>query len=163
MEEIIIEKLDHNFKYLLAQRPGAENIKKCYACGTCTSACPVFQVENEYSPRRIIRMILMGMKEEVLKSKLIWLCARCYTCSFNCPQGVDFSNIMAVLRELSVEAGYVGPETPEKIDLITTLIHEARKDCINLILDGKKEQNGSISRKIEDGLSRIMEGGGNGS
>ena len=106
MEKIVITKLDPNFKFELAERPGAENIRKCYACGTCTAGCPVFHVEHKYNPRKIIRMILLGMREQVLSSKVIWLCLRCYTCTANCPHDVDFSNIMMSLREMAIEEGY---------------------------------------------------------
>jgi ferredoxin len=51
MEKIVIDnKLDANFKYEIAAKPGGENIKKCFACGTCTAGCPVFHVDHESAP-----------------------------------------------------------------------------------------------------------------
>ena len=105
MKGISIGKLDPRFAGEIASAPGGKNIRKCYACGTCTAGCPVFQVDADYNPRKLIRMILLGMRKEVLSSKAIWLCARCYACTANCPQAVDFSDIMMVLRDMAVAEG----------------------------------------------------------
>ena len=144
IKRIAIEKLDPGFKYEVARKPGGRNIRKCYACGSCTAGCPVFQVETEYNPRKLIRMILLGMRKEVLSSKVIWLCARCYVCSANCPQDVDFSNIMMALRDMAVEEGFAPTDMQERIDRISTAAHELRRDCINLLLDlGAATENGA--------------------
>ena len=136
MEKIVIDtSLDPNFKFEIAKLPGGENIKKCFACGTCTAGCPVFHVEHEYNPRKIIRMILLGMREQVLSSKIIWLCSQCYTCSANCPQDVDFSHIMMALRNLAVKEGHAPPDLLEKVEQIGTAANEFRRDCINLLLE----------------------------
>ncbi len=160
MAKIVIDnKLDANFKYEIAARPGGENIKKCFACGTCTAGCPVFHVEHKYNPRKIIRMILMGLREQVLSSKVIWLCSQCYTCSANCPQDVDFSEIMFSLRHMAVEEGYAHPDLLEKIESISTSANEFRRDCINLILaegDVSKEQ---ILKNVENTLKQIKVNG----
>ena len=94
----------------------------------------MFQVETDYNPRKIIRMILLGMRKEVLSSKVIWLCPRCSICSANCPQDVDFSNIMMALRDMAVDEGYAPADLVERIERISTAAHELRRDCINLLL-----------------------------
>ena len=155
METITVTKLDPNFKFEVAERPGAENIRKCYACGTCTAGCPVFHVEHKYNPRKIIRMILLGMREEVLKSKIIWLCAQCYVCSANCPQDVDFSNIMMSLRDMAVQEGYATPDLLEKIENIGMAAHAIRRDCINMLLGEEDVSAAQVREDLEKALESI--------
>ncbi|MQY76065.1 MAG: 4Fe-4S dicluster domain-containing protein [Spirochaeta sp.] len=160
MEKIVIDnKLDANFKYEIAARPGGENIKKCFACGTCTAGCPVFHVEHEYNPRKIIRMILLGMREQVLSSRIIWFCAQCYTCSANCPQEVDFSDIMFALRDMAVKEGYAPPDLLEKIDKISTAANEFRRDCIYAILREGDISMEQIRKNVDTTLEYIKENG----
>jgi len=107
---IAIEACDSRFMLDLAQRAGAEGLTHCYSCGTCTASCPVSEIDPAYAPSKLIRMVLWGMKDEVLSSNLIWMCAMCYNCSFNCPQDVRFADAMRVIREVAVEEGFAPPE-----------------------------------------------------
>ena len=68
---IDMNELDTNFKFEIANEPGGENILFCFQCGTCSSICPVGLKNENYDPRRIIRMAIMGMREEVLSSEAI--------------------------------------------------------------------------------------------
>ncbi|MBN2302513.1 MAG: 4Fe-4S dicluster domain-containing protein [Lentisphaerae bacterium] len=148
MSKINIERADANFKYEVASHPGAENIKKCFSCGTCTGACPVFRVESDYNPRKIIRQILLGLRKEVLQSKEIWLCARCYSCTAHCPQGVSFADIIVVLREMAIQEGYAPKNILKKIDEITDCANEFRKDCINRITGNNSLSEHEIVSKV---------------
>jgi len=158
METIAIgKKLDPNFKFEITAHPGGENLKKCFACGTCTAGCPVFHVEHEYNPRRIIRMILLGLRERVLSSKTIWLCSQCYTCSANCPQEVDFSDIMFTLRDLAVKEGYAPVSLREKIERVSTAAHEFRRDCIHLLLGDGGVNPETVKANVEKALAAVKE------
>ncbi len=107
---VSMSALDTRFKFDLASRSGAEGLVHCYSCGTCTASCPVSEIDPEYAPSKLIRMILWGMKDTVLSSNLIWMCAMCYNCSFNCPQDVRFADAMRVVREVAVEEEYAPPD-----------------------------------------------------
>jgi len=155
METITITKLDPQFKFEVAEKPGAENLRKCFACGTCTAGCPVFHVEHQYNPRKIIRMILLGMRAEVLKSRTIWLCAQCYVCSANCPQDVDFSNIMISLRDMAVKEGYAPPDLLEQIENIGAAAHAIRRDCIHLLLGEEEISKDHIRGTLEKTFETI--------
>ena len=124
------DERDPKFKYKVAEYPGGEYINRCFACGTCTLSCPVSEVEEDYSPRKIIHMILMGMKEEVLSSKMIWYCQTCYRCYVRCPQDVRFPELMRVLRKIAVDEGYVKPEFLATIKEIEKHVQDQRREEI---------------------------------
>jgi heterodisulfide reductase subunit C len=101
------------FKYELKKIPGAERILLCFQCGTCTADCPVSRYNESYRPRRILRMAQLGIKDQVLKSDEIWLCAACFTCVDHCPQDVDIAGVLRALRNMAVKEGYMPPAFKE--------------------------------------------------
>ena len=98
-------EIDPKFKYEIAKMPGGEKLMRCFQCGTCTSDCPVARFSETYRPRQIIRMAQLGLKERVLKSDTIWLCAACFTCTDRCPQDVEVASVIRVLRNIAAEQG----------------------------------------------------------
>lgn len=115
---MMVSALDPKFKYEIAKQPGGENIKVCFGCGVCTASCPVREIDESYNPRKILRMALLGMRDEVLKSDFIWLCSTCYTCAERCPQGVKFTDIINAIKNIAVEEGYIHPALRMQADLL---------------------------------------------
>ena len=106
-KRITASEMDPNFKYEIAKMPGGEKLMRCFQCGTCTSDCPIARFSDTYRPRQIIRMTQLGLKERVLNSDTLWLCASCFTCTDRCPQDVEVASVIRVLRNLAVQQGYV--------------------------------------------------------
>lgn len=79
------------------------NFNRCYQCFTCALGCPVAEF-TQHTPNQIIRMIQLGLREDVLQSDLIWICASCETCAARCPNDIEIVKVMDVLRILSLEA-----------------------------------------------------------
>ena len=96
----------NSFKNDVRNTPGGANVLNCFLCGSCTACCPVNEIDNEYNPRKIMRMILLDMEDEVLKSDEIWKCNQCHACVAHCPQDVRFADIVRALREIAIEKGY---------------------------------------------------------
>ncbi len=140
------------FKYEVADRPGGQAIKACFGCGVCTAGCPVAEVDVAYNPRRIIRMVLLGLEEDVLTSDLIWLCTVCFTCYARCPQDVRFTDVMGVLRDLAVERGYVHPSFPARLkaldDLAQLLRLGAARSLARAKNSGGHPEPGSLKRLL---------------
>ena len=162
MESVDLSKLDKDFKYQVADRPGAGFFRRCFSCGTCTASCPVAEIDPEFNPRLIIRKALLGMKEEVLSSGLLWYCTQCYTCYARCPQDVRFTDIMAVLRDLACEEGYRDPKTKEKIRAVDTLVQKLRHRITEYTLqtlEGSKDPGRAeqVIRELTEGLKELSE------
>jgi len=82
----------------------AEECRICYQCGTCTSSCP--SARDLYrGPRRIVRLILAGEIDAVLKSDDLWRCTECGACTAVCRMGIDVASILSRLRRLEREHG----------------------------------------------------------
>jgi len=118
MDVIRVSLLDQKFKEEVAREPGSKNIMRCFACGTCSASCPVREIDDRYNPRKIIRMVILGMKERVLKSDFVWLCSGCYTCHERCPQDVRIPEVMTVLKNLAVKAGHIHPSFQKQKELL---------------------------------------------
>ena len=123
------------FKNEVQNAPGGANILNCFLCGSCTAGCPVNELDDGYNPRKIMRMILLDQKEELLNSKEIWKCNQCHACVSHCPQDVRFADVLRSLRALAVEQGFADAGLPARIDELDI---EARK----LRLDKIKEMIG---------------------
>jgi heterodisulfide reductase subunit C len=54
----------------------------------------------------------MGLKDQVLGSDTIWVCASCETCTTRCPNGIDIAHVMDSLRQISQSEG-VKPSQPQ--------------------------------------------------
>jgi heterodisulfide reductase subunit C len=94
--------LDLKFKSEVSKVPGIEKIRLCFQCGTCTADCPIARFSEIYNPRKIMRMTQLGMKNRLLCSESLWLCAACFTCVDHCPQGVDIAGVIRTLRNMAV-------------------------------------------------------------
>jgi heterodisulfide reductase subunit C len=106
-EPIKASEINPKFKYEISKMHGGERLLRCFQCGTCTSDCPVARFSETYRPRQIIRMAQLGLKERVLNSDTLWLCAACFTCTDRCPQDVEVASVIRVLRNLAAEKGMV--------------------------------------------------------
>jgi heterodisulfide reductase subunit C2 len=100
---------DPGFKDEVAAQPGGEGLKSCFGCAACTARCPVGGQRPGYDPRRIIRMTLLGRRQEVLASPLIWLCSTCYSCSEVCPQQVRFTDVLTAIKNIAAKQGCAPP------------------------------------------------------
>jgi len=81
-----------------------EQISSCYQCYRCTVGCPVVS-DMDIKPHRIIRYIILGEREKVLRSKAIWTCLQCVTCSVRCPNDIDIAHVFDTIRKISVKEG----------------------------------------------------------
>lgn len=100
-EPLLITGHDQELEELFSTEEG-KKIHKCIECGMCTGICVVQDVYPEYNIRRILTKVALGLKDEVLNSEEIWLCAHCYSCVVKCPKGVRPADRMSELRGMAL-------------------------------------------------------------
>jgi len=98
-------EIAYRFYEEIARQPKGEGIAKCLSCGTCSSTCQVFSVNPAYNPRKLIQKAVLGLRDEVLRSEMIWICARCNSCIEKCPKGIKPGDIIMALRHIALREG----------------------------------------------------------
>jgi heterodisulfide reductase subunit C len=88
--------------------PGGEHVKDCIQCGTCSGSCPA-SPHMDKTPRQLMAMIRAGMRDEVLTSNTIWMCASCYLCAVRCPAKIKITDVMYALKRLAIRTGKAAP------------------------------------------------------
>lgn len=76
---------------------GAIGIEKCFNCGNCTAICPLTSNDHPF-PRRTIRFLQMGMRDQLMASTDPWMCYFCGDCSITCPRGAEPAETMMSTR-----------------------------------------------------------------
>lgn len=76
-----------------------QNLLACYQCGKCSAGCPAV-TEMDILPNQIIRYAQLGFKDELLRSKAIWICASCFTCNARCPKGINVAEVIEAIRQI---------------------------------------------------------------
>ena len=76
-----------------------QKLLACYQCGKCSAGCPSVS-QMDILPNQIIRLAQLGQKEELFRSKAIWVCASCMTCNTRCPKGINIAEILEAVRQI---------------------------------------------------------------
>jgi len=154
-------EINETFCRQVLARPGGERFRACFQCGTCTASCPVRAVESRYNPRILVKMVELGLRDRVLGSDVLWLCSLCYQCEERCPEDVRFPELMTILRNMAVEAGYIHPSFAKLASLVMEqgriyevddFINMRRKQLGLPIVSTDREEWGKLSQLL--GLGR---------
>ncbi len=155
-------EFDLDFKDEVMSHPDARGLLSCFSCGICTAGCPIHEVYPEYSPKKIAKMVKLGMRKQVLSSPYIWYCATCHNCEQRCPQNVKFFNILNVLKNMAAGEGYAPPAWVEQTEQVTKngMVFPKGKDLAkkreSLSLPPLKEEPPGLKKIIElTGIDRI--------
>ena len=96
---------DANFLHQVEEESG-QNISTCYQCGNCTAGCPGAGFYDR-QVSQIMRAVQLGLKDEALRNKSLWLCLSCSTCTARCPNNIDVARVMETLRHMARREGLV--------------------------------------------------------
>jgi heterodisulfide reductase subunit C len=147
-----------DFAEEIATHPNGEGINKCVQCGICTASCMVASYEEKYRPRKLIQKILLGEREEVLKSELPWLCMTCRLCEERCQEDVSIAEIFHVIREIAAKEGHIPNTFKKTVDTVLTdgwLLKDSYSDMImddreDLGLNPDLTWNNEFPKKLKD-------------
>ena len=118
---VLGSNLDIKFAGTLTRHDGCDTLLQCYACGSCSAACPVEKVVEVFDPRKVVHMVALGMRDELMRSDLIWACSQCQSCIPVCPQGVRCADVIKALREDAIAEGLVDAERMAALGLVATV------------------------------------------
>jgi heterodisulfide reductase subunit D len=97
----------------------ASKLGTCLQCGTCSSSCPTY-FAMDVPPRKLWRMVTLGLKEDIARSSTFWLCTACHSCTVRCPRGIPVSDSMRQIREWVLGEGV--QETPRALGMLSDMI-----------------------------------------
>ena len=81
---------------------GAHDLTACYQCGTCSVVCTIATPDNPF-PRKEMVWVQWGLGDRAMGNSSIWECHQCGACTTYCPRDAKPSDVMAALREYSIE------------------------------------------------------------
>ena len=82
---------------------GAEVLRRCYQCGTCSVVCPRTPLEDAF-PRKEMVWAQWGLEDKLLSNADAWLCYQCNDCITHCPVDARPGDVMAAARDLQMES-----------------------------------------------------------
>ncbi|MDP3284597.1 MAG: 4Fe-4S dicluster domain-containing protein [Desulfobacterales bacterium] len=95
MEKVIgIEELNHG---RLKALPFSQDF--CITCGLCSSSCPASGIDG-FDPRMLVRMVGLGLENEVVNAKWPWICTMCGKCEHLCPMEIRIPDLVRSIRGL---------------------------------------------------------------
>ena len=103
-KSVLTEFTGEFFDELVAGTEIGDKVRSCLQCGTCTASCPVARYSG-LSPREIVRLVLIGEEEEVLRPEVLYFCSACYSCAVRCPMGIRLTELINLLRDVMVSRG----------------------------------------------------------
>ncbi len=102
-----LKDYDVDFENVIARYGGAENVHRCWQCGSCTNSCTMYALNTDFNPRYWIYLTLLGLKQELLKDRdIIWQCVSCNKCTNICPKDVRPEGVMKALAHWIEDEGY---------------------------------------------------------
>jgi len=134
-------------------------VNLCYQCRKCSAGCPMVE-EFDFPPNMVMRMVQLGRRDELLKSRAIWMCISCETCGARCPNEIKIAPVMDSLRAACLAEG-VQPADPVTVALHTSFtesiktfgrVHEAT------MLMKYKLKSKNLTTDLDVGLKLFLKG-----
>ncbi len=102
----------------------ATSLSSCFTCRECSNACPICLDPSVFDPLKIFRLANFGLKDDLLRSRSIWLCLDCQSCMSACSQGVKGALIIRQIQHIAYEEGFVAKDFPIKWQELKCEVYE---------------------------------------
>ena len=79
--------------------PNGANLNLCLTCGACASGCPATGLAD-MDPRKFVRLVALGMEDQITKHPWVWMCSLCKRCTHVCPMNIDIAAMVYEARQL---------------------------------------------------------------
>ncbi len=99
-------------------RAGGAGIKKCIQCGSCMSVCPVAITGFDHPNKKLFKLVLLGLKEDVMEDPSPWVCVACGRCIEVCSQDVNPMFIYFAFRRIQVREFSIPAVAEEALRLL---------------------------------------------
>ena len=86
------------------QQQSGQDLSRCYYCQKCSAGCPTAYA-MDVQPAQILKMVQLGLKDDLLRSAALWLCVGCETCGTRCPNGIAVAPVIDVLKQMALAEG----------------------------------------------------------
>ncbi|MFZ0240100.1 MAG: 4Fe-4S dicluster domain-containing protein [Desulfobacterales bacterium] len=118
----------------------------CFACGECSSACPVSCERSVFDPRALFRMFNLGLTDELLSSPAIWLCLDCGRCTSACSQLVDGRDIIRRLKDEAIQRGIIDRNFFPRLEQANRLVYNRWLQEVDALFgfNGSAHRTGTI-------------------
>ena len=94
MEMIEMDRLDHD-----RFESWSFSQDFCISCGLCSGSCPVSGTDG-FDPRKLVRMVSLGLEEQVIEARWPWICTMCAKCENVCPMEISIPDMVRNVRGL---------------------------------------------------------------
>lgn len=126
--------------------PNEGNLNACLTCGMCASGCPATGIDD-MDPRRFLRMAVMGLDDEILKTPWVWACTMCQRCIYVCPMEINIPQLVYNARAAwprdERPKGIIGScDAALKVDSCSAmgLTSEMFQETVNELLEEVREE-----------------------
>ena len=160
IESRVVTDYNEAMEEEIAALPGGEFIHRCWQCGSCTNACTVHAINQEFNPRYWIYLIRTGMESELLRDKdIIWQCVSCNKCTYACPRDVVPEAVMKATAHWLELKGHT-PKSHSTIfdDIFSEQVIETGKIEDGRVLKRFFKQTGQVLRQpwLEDLVKGLL-------
>lgn len=135
-------------------------IELCYHCQKCAAGCLPMAGFQRTTPNQLIRMISLGLKEQVLRSPAIWLCTGCETCGARCPNGISIAGVMDAVREMTQieNVAAAGDWTPTFHRMFLNDLRSRGRISESFLMAKYKIRTGQLLSDLDLGLKLFLKG-----